>query len=461
MRKRGEPKVLTCTVRLVSQLFVALAMLAGNGCSAADRVPAFPGAEGFGAYTIGGRGGKVFLVTNLNDSGPGSLREACDAEGPRIVVFRVGGVIELKSRIRIENPFITIAGQTAPGDGICLKNHPFQITETHDVIVRYLRVRPGDEVPEEMDAIAVTGCEDVIIDHCSTSWSNDETLSVTRDPDRITVQWCMITESLNRSHHRKGAHGYGSLISGEQGGVTYHHNVYAHHNSRNPRPTADADEYGFILDFRNNIIYDWGSTAGYNHGECLQMNYVGNYLKSGPSTQDDEYGTAFKVGGAATRMFLADNYIHGFPDKNRDNWLMMRLPQDLTDAEVRSLNAPQPFAAGPIETDPVQTAYQRVLESAGATLPTRDAVDARTVEEIKTGRGKIIDSQAEVGGWPQYKGGPAPADTDKDGMPDEWEKKHGLDAADASDNNKDADLDGDTNIEEYLNGTDPRVAERA
>ncbi len=444
----------------VGQVVVALTVLVGNGCGAQEKVRAFPGAEGFGAYTVGGRGGKVFLVTNLNDSGPGSLREACEAEGPRIVVFRVGGIIELKSRVRIENPYITIAGQTAPGDGICLKNHPFQVSETHDVIVRYLRVRPGDEVPEEMDALAVAGCEDVIIDHCSTSWSNDETLSVTRDPDRITVQWCMIAESLNRSHHHKGAHGYGSLISGEDGGVTYHHNVYAHHNSRNPRPTGDADEYGFILDFRNNVIYDWGQTAGYNHGEYLQMNYVGNYLKSGPSTQDDERGIAFKVGGVFTRIFLDDNYIDGFPEKNRDNWLMMRPPRDFTEDEALVIRAPEPFPAGAVKTDPVEVAYQRVLENVGAVLPVRDAVDARIVEEIKTGGGKIIDSQAEVGSWPEYRGGPAPADGDEDGMPDAWEKKHGLNPADASDNSSDADSDGYTNIEEYLNGTDPRAADR-
>ncbi len=440
---------------LVAQIPGTLAVLLGCASAAPDSVRAFPGAEGFGAYTVGGRGGKVFLVSNLNDSGPGSFREACEAEGPRIVVFRVGGIIELESRIRIEDPYITIAGQTAPGDGICLKNRPFQITETHDAIVRYLRVRPGDAVPEEMDAIAVTGCENVIIDHCSTSWSNDETLSVTRDPDKITVQWCMIAESLNQSHHHKGAHGYGSLISGEDGGVTYHHNVYAHHKSRNPRPTADNDEYGFVLDFRNNIIYDWGETAGYNHGECLRMNYVGNYLKAGPSTQDDEYGTAFKVGGAASRIFLADNYIHGFPDSNRDNWLMMRLPRDLTWEAAQGIKAPEEFAVTSVTTDPVQVAYERLLENAGATLPTRDATDARVVEEIKTGGGKIIDSQSEVGGWPEYKGGPAPPDTDEDGMPDAWERQHGLDPGDASDNNRDADSDGYTNIEECINGTDP------
>jgi pectate lyase len=443
----------------VAQITGALAVLLGCAPAAPDGVRAFPGAEGFGAYTVGGRGGKVFLVNNLNDSGPGSFREACEAEGPRIVVFRVGGVIELESRIRIENPYITIAGQTAPGDGICLKNHPFQITETHDVIVRYLRVRPGDAVPEEMDAIAVTGCENVIIDHCSTSWSNDETLSVTRDPDNITVQWCMITESLNRSHHSKGAHGYGSLVSGEDGGVTYHHNIYAHHNSRNPRPTGDTDEYGFVLDFRNNLIYDWGSTAGYNHGECIEMNYVGNYLKAGPSTQDDEHGTAFKVGGAATRMFLADNYIHGFPEGDRDNWLMMRLPKDFTAEQTQGIKAPEEFAVTPVATDPVQVAYERLLENAGATLPRRDAVDARLVEEIKAGGGNIIDSQSEVGGWPEYRGGPAPADGDEDGMPDGWERQHGLDPGDASDNSKDADGDGYTNIEECINGTDPNAAD--
>ena len=198
-----------------------------------DRAPAFPGAEGFGKYTIGGRGGKVFEVTNLTDSGPGSLREACEAEGPRTVVFRLSGTIELKSELEIEHPFITIAGQTAPGDGICLKNYQFSF-DTQHLIVRYLRVRPGDEMREEQDALGGSG-DHIIIDHCSVSWGVDETLSINK-ASNLTVQWCMVTESLTKSLHKKGAHGYGGLWGGPGG--SFHHNILAHHSSRNPRPPA-------------------------------------------------------------------------------------------------------------------------------------------------------------------------------------------------------------------------------
>jgi pectate lyase len=440
---------------LSSQVVVLAIVLLGTASAEPNDMPAFPGAEGFGAFTPGGRGGKVFLVTNLNDSGPGSLRAACKAEGPRIVVFRVSGIIELQSKLSIKNPYITIAGQSAPGDGICLKNYPCYIA-THDVIVRHLRFRPGDVARKEMDSLTIVDGQNIIIDHCSASWGTDETLSVTRDSKNVTVQWCMISESLNESVHHKGAHGYGSLISGYDGGVTFHHNVYAHHNSRNPRPGGYEDKPGIILDFRNNLIYNWGSAAGYNGENRLRMNYVGNYLKPGPSTRESKREFAFNVGGPLTELFVADNYLEGFPEKNRDNWLMIRPPRELTEDAQGIIRASVPFPVAPVETEAPQVAYQRILESVGATLPTRDAVDARVIEEIRTGGGKIINSQAEVGGWPEYKQEQAPDDADLDGMPDEWERKYGLDPADALDNSKDKDSDGYTNIEEFLNGTDPR-----
>jgi pectate lyase len=450
---RKDSRLLRLWLPLLLSTLPLAAGLAGR-----ENVPAFPGAEGFGAFTPGGRGGKVLLVTNLNDSGPGSLRAACDAKGPRIVVFRVSGTIELKSDLGIRNPYITIAGQSAPGGGICLKNGPLGI-KTHDVIVRHLRCRPGDARRKEFDSISVADAQNVIIDHCSASWGIDETLSVTRDSKNVTVQWCMITESLNHSYHKKGRHGYGSLITGYDGGYTFHHNIYAHHASRNPRPGGEEGKPGIVLDFRNNLIYDWGFRAGYSGETRVRINYVGNYLKPGPSTERGARGFAFKAGGTQTEMFVSGNFLEGSPAKNRDNWLMIQLPEELKGDVTRLPRMARPFDFAPVHTDPAQLAYWKTLKYAGATLPARDAVDARIVREIKTGTGRIIDSQTDVGGWPQCASGPAPPDSDSDGMPDAWETRYGLNPADPSDNSKDNDSDGYTNIEEFLNSSNPLVAE--
>src|SRR3990172_5507517 len=252
--------------------------------SGTERTRAFPGAEGFGAFSQGGRGGRVLFVNNLNDDGAGSLREACRTKGPRIVVFRVGGIIELKSNLKITEPYITIAGQTAPGDGICLKNFTLWVKNTHDVVIRYIRSRPGDQMKVEQDAISIDTSKNVIIDHCSASWGTDETLSVTgKGCTNVTVQWCMITESLDNSVHHKGRHGYGSLFRLD-GNVSVHHNLYAHNSSRNPRPGTYGDvRRGGLLDFRNNVIYNWGVRAGYSAEDKITMNYIANYLKPGPS----------------------------------------------------------------------------------------------------------------------------------------------------------------------------------
>jgi pectate lyase len=430
----------------------------GLTVAAAERAPApaFPGAEGFGAKAVGGRGGKVLAVTTLEDYNPkreapipGSLRWAVDAPGPRIVVFRVAGVIELKASLAVTEPHLTIAGQTAPGDGICLTNYTFAV-RADEVIVRHLRFRLGDAAMKELDSLDVFSAKNVILDHCSASWSVDETLSVTGEGCRdVTVQWCFITESLDASAHHKGTHGYGSLIRAD-GGITFHHNLYAHHRTRCPRPGTYGQPPGLLLDFRNNVVYDWISPAGYTSKDPARLNYVGNYLKPGPSTRERVW--MFSVGGAATQMFAADNMLDNPRVAGRQDWDLIEHAQPVNRLE-------KPFEAATVTTDSATTALARILESAGASLPQRDAVDRRIVDEVREGTGRVINSPADVGGLPKYASSEPPADGDQDGMPDAWEKAHGLDPANAQDGPGDADGDGYTNVEEFLNGTDPQRPE--
>ncbi|MBI1785672.1 chitobiase/beta-hexosaminidase C-terminal domain-containing protein [Candidatus Sumerlaeota bacterium] len=435
-------------------VLLALAWTALPAPSHAARFPAFPGAEGFGAYTPGGRGGKVLLVTTIEDYKPGkekpipgSLREAVMAKFPRTILFRVSGNIRLKEDLKISEPFISIAGQTAPGDGICLRDYPLTI-KTHDVVLRYLRVRPGDTMKKEMDAISCDG-QNVIIDHCSASWGIDETLSVTSQSSDVTVQWCMITESLNDSYHKKGPHGYGSLINGA-GPITFHHNLYAFHRSRNPRP---GDVY---LDFRNNVIYGWLDRAGYCGDNVLRMNYVANYLKPGPQSKDREY--AFSPGGADVRIYIYANYFVRRVQGAIDGSLLIRpfeRKEDGIKIGAKDFLVATEYPSATVFTAMPEDAYLAVLKEGGATLPARDAVDSRVMKDVREGKGKIINSQNDVDGWPELKSADPPMDTDGDGMSDEWEKQYNLNPADASDNARDADNDGFTNIEEYINGTDP------
>ncbi|QEG37972.1 pectate lyase family protein [Bythopirellula goksoeyrii] len=413
----------------------------------ADEPPilAFPGAEGFGAHSQGGRGGRVLFVTNLNDSGPGSFREAVEAKGPRYILFRVAGVIPLEDELVCREPYSTIAGQSAPGDGVCLKNFNFTI-RAHDVIVQHLRFRPGDEPAAallakgrsfEPDAVTIGApSRDVILDHCSATWSTDECCTVSgAGIDNVTVQWCLIAESLNHGAHHKGDHGFGSLIRCN-GRVSYHHNLYAHHRTRSPRPGT----YGpgsILFDFRNNVIYD---SNGYSAEDPVRMNYVGNYIRK-PN------GPAFKVGGKSTQMYQQGNYQEESGTKNEDFWQLISSAKPENKRE-------EPFEVEPVSTQTAKDAYDAVLRAAGATLPERDAVDARIVEQVRAGTGELIDSQADVGGWPAYGAGELPADADNDGMPDEWETQHGLDPA-VDDHLGDPDGDGYPNLEEYLNGGEP------
>jgi pectate lyase len=413
---------------------------------------AFPGAEGFGRHSLGGRGGRTLFVTNLSDYNPkssakknapieGSLRWALAQSGPRTIVFRTSGVIHLVAPLKITEPRVTISGQTAPGDGICLADFGTQI-EADDVILRHLRFRPGDAVGKEMDALAVYQCRNVIIDHCSASWSIDETLSVTGEGcGDVTVQWCFITESLDQSVHAKGKHGYGSLIRTD-GGVTYHHNLYAHHRTRCPRPGTYGKPPGLLLDFRHNVIYDWISPAGYTSDDPARINYVGNYLKPGPSTT--ERGYMFNIGGPATQMFAADNLLDFPKVRELGDWAWVEHAEPVNKLAAALDTAPVAF-------EKPEAARDRVVAEAGATRPKRDAVDARIAEQFQSGGGRVINGPSEVGGLPTYATTEPPQDTDADGLPDAWETAHQLNPNDPTDAAADRNADGYTNLEEWLN----------
>ncbi len=442
-----------CLVALLAGLMTSLptSSTARRALTPALLIPAFPGAEGFGATTPGGRGGRVILVTNLDDAGPGSLRAACDAEGPRIVIFRVSGLISLASQIVVKNPYLTVAGQTAPGDGICLRNFTFNIA-THDVVVRYLRSRLGDLSGQEADSITLlSGAHDVVVDHCSATWSIDESLSLAGNVSNVTVQWCLIGNALNHSKHAKGDHGYGSL-SRANGPVTWHHNLWVHNNSRNPRL---GDNYGRppfpTFDVRNNVMYDYGEIcSGLTQG-VLKVNYVANYIRPGPSSKAK---TPIHVGGPSElRFYIQDNVFEGNTALTRDN--SQFFDPVVIDGKRQVETVAQPFAAPVVRTSSAMNAYVAVLAAVGASLPRRDSVDAQIINEVRNGKGSIIDSQTQVGGWPELKSATPPLDSDGDGMPDSWERRHGLNPRDASDGSADKDKDGYPNLEEYLNNTDP------
>ena len=432
----------------------------------ARRLPAFPGAEGFGAYTPGGRGGRIIEVTNLNTKGPGSLQWACNQKGPRIVVFRVSGVIN--GTVYFKEPFITIAGQTAPGDGICIRNGML-IVGAHDVIVRHLRARPGDNLfgaaPTDRDCIKLNGrIRNVIIDHCSASWGVDENVQVYGPHTNVTVQWCITSESLRESIHPKGPHGMGMLLGcASEARISVHHNLLAHNMGRNPLIAArrkGAPTY----DFRNNVIYKHRVASYAEIAGHPKVNFVGNTYRRGvepvkryrvcygihPWNVNDQYGPI--------AIYVRDNAWAGYPNGAKDPWEILapvgygteRLPK------VRGferLSAPNP--AAPVTTEPRAQAFENVLAYAGCTRPVRDVVDARIVAEVRAGTGRIIDSQEDVGGWPAYAGATPPADSDHDAMPDAWEKRYGFNPKDPTDGPKDRDGDGYTNVEEFLNQTDP------
>ncbi|MBL8229885.1 MAG: hypothetical protein JNL98_15460 [Bryobacterales bacterium] len=412
------------------------------------QVPAFPGAQGYGASTPGGRGGQVIAVTNLDDSGPGSFRAAVTARGPRIIIFRVSGTITLRSSINIREPFLTIAGQTAPGGGITLRGENLTVS-TNDVIVRFIRVRLGDEHLKENDAVSIaSGARNVIFDHVSASWSVDECFSPSGAIRDVTVQWCLISESLWHSIHNKGTHGYGSLLRAV-GGVSLHHNLWAHHNGRNPR---FGDNYGEgpwpTYDFRNNVIYNWGSYCSGVTDGTIRANYVGNYLKPGPNSSRRNPIYMGDEATPETRFHVASNIVEGRPELTADNSRLF----DRTERNGQRLYTlhDAPFETPHVDSTSPQEAYETVLRDAGAVLPRRDSVDERIIHEVRTGTGSLIDTQQQVGGWPELESAPPPLDSDNDGMPDYWERDYGLDPHDPSDGPKIRES-GYSNIEHYLN----------
>lgn len=441
-------------------------------------IPSFPGAEGGGMYSFGGRGGKVCVVKNLNDDGPGSFREALEAGGPRIVVFNVAGVIPLKSRIIIRAPYITIDGSSAPGDGVCIAGDTVEL-ETHDVVIRHMRFRRGATwVGDRNDSIGGNPIGNIMIDHVSASWGLDENMSMYRHmyspPDggkdlklptvNISIQHSIFSECLDTYEHS-----FGSTIGGYNS--TFHHNLWACNTGRNA-------SVGMIYDFTfaNNVVYNWRhrTVDGGDHRSYYTI--VNNYFRPGPATPADD-PIAHRILKPESRRsphfnadfgkaYVAGNIVHGNEKVTKDNWdggVQVDV-SDGFDADVvlPALRINKPYPHSFLHIEPAAAAYETVLANCGATRPKRDAVDARIVEMVRAGNvtypeGQgIITDVKQVGGYPSYAGQPY-VDGDDDGMPDAWEKAHGLNPADAADAASDLNGDGYTNIEDFLNGLDPRA----
>lgn len=442
---------------------------------------AFPGAEGGGMWATGGRGGKVLHVTSLDDTTKeGTLRWAVTQNYPRIIVFDVAGIIELKSTLNINRNDVTIAGQTAPGDGICLKNFRVAINASN-VIIRYIRCRMGDETKTEDDAMNIMSHDngqfkDIIIDHCSLSWSTDECASF-YGMNNFTLQWCIISESLRNSVHGKGAHGYGGIWGGEN--ATYHHNLLAHHDSRNPRIDHDyvSTQKG-PLSLVNNVIYNWGSNTCYggesanNQGLFKQYNIINNYYKPGPATSSkkiwflDPTTSCSNCSGLGTgkivpgHFYMTGNCMDGNSGMTSDNWTGTTASASV----ISTIRSDKPFSyeasQSSLSIHSAQDAFSAVADHAGASLK-RDSVDERVAAETREGKftyngsngskNGLIDTQSDVGGWPEYKG-EAANDSDADGMPDWFETQFGLNKTSASDATA-VSLDKNkryTNLEMYL-----------
>ncbi len=456
-------------------------------------IPAFPGAEGGGAFTPGGRGGNIFVVTSLEDSGKGTLREACEAVGARTIVFNVAGIIQLKKPISVRAPYITIAGQTAPGDGICVAGESL-LLDTHDIIIRHMRFRRGaTDVTRRDDALGGNVIGNVIIDHCSVSWGLDENISLYRHQFQaneksklekmpavnVTIQNTISSEGLDTYNHA-----FGSTIGGLNS--TFIRNLWANNISRNP----SIGMYG-SFNFVNNVLFNWWNRS-LDGGDYRSMfNIINNYFKPGPITPEDEpirYRILKPESGYMEpktfgRAYVSGNFVVGAPEVSANNWnggvQIENRSYEEAKAYLELIKQDKPFEMPHLTIMKTEDAYEFVLNNVGATLPKRDAVDVRVINYVRTGKidykdglentiGQafikrrlpadsykkgIITSPEQVGGYPVYKGKPY-KDSDGDGMPDTWEKANGLNPNDASDANKDINGDGYTNIEKYINGID-------
>ncbi|OIV40446.1 polysaccharide lyase [Flavobacterium johnsoniae] len=457
-------------------------------------IPAFPGAEGGGAFTQGGRGGKIFIVNSLEDSGKGTFREACEAVGARTIVFNVSGIIKLKKPISMRAPYVTIAGQTAPGDGICIAGETLEIN-THDVIIRHMRFRRGaTDVTRRDDALGGNVIGNVIIDHCSVSWGLDENISLYRHlfqvnkkavleklpACNITIQNTISAEGLDVYNHA-----FGSTIGGLNS--TFLRNLWADNISRN----ASIGMYG-DFNFVNNVLFNWWNRSLDGGDHRSLFNIINNYFKPGPITPTDQ-PIRYRILKPESRnmepktfgkAYVNGNYIVGSPEVTADNWNGGIQLEDLSLEDAKDdlayIKQTKPFSMPHITIMKAEEAYEFVLNNVGATLPKRDAVDERVIKQVRTGKIEvkdglenaigsefikrrlpadsykkgIITSPDQVGGYPDYKG-KAYKDSDNDGISDAWEKKYGLNPNDASDANKDLNNDGYTNIEKYFNGIDP------
>ena len=466
-------------IKTISSLFLVIFMIA-TSYSQLKELPAFPGAEGNGKYVTGGRGGKVIYVTNLNDdNNPGSLRYAINQSGQRIIMFKVSGTIKLTSRLNISKSDVTIAGQTAPGDGITLRDYPV-VVNTNNVIIRFLRFRMGDFTNQEADALGGTNKTRIIIDHCSMSWSTDECGSFYGNKE-FTLQWSILSESLKNSVHGKGAHGYGGIWGGE--GASFHHNLLSSHDSRNPRfcgsrysnrPAAE------LVDFRNNVIFNWGSNSAYA-GEGGRYNMINNYYKAGPATSktsriiepyaDD--GSNSQPAGTYGHFYITGNFMTKSAAVSNYNWLGVNLNSTFATyapgVTQDNIKSETEFPLEFVTTHSAEKAYEKIVEFCGASLE-RDSVDLRIIKDLVTGtvtfsnggngsKNGLIDTQSAVGGWPVLQSKDAPKDKDEDGMPDEWETANNLNP----ENSGDAQLksvDGIyPNVEVYINSLVHEIVE--
>ena len=433
---------------------------------------AFPTAEGFGKFTTGGRGGTILKVTNLNDDGPGSFRAAATKKYPRIIVFEVSGTIHLQTKLSILGN-VTIAGQTAPGEGICLADQSVSIGGDN-IIIRYLRIRLGDKYQNlgmvdksgDDDAFGGNRRKNIIIDHCSMSWSDDEVFSI-YGGDSTTVQWNLIAEPLNYSYHFETGdtdyekHGYGGIWGGKH--LSAHHNLFAHCVSRNPRfngaRLGASEEF---VDFSNNVIYNWQHNTVYG-GEEGKYNLTNNYYRPGPSTDASVKKrivnpTVNETQGLGV-FYVNGNFVDGNESVSKDNRLGIEFDKKITDLQKTNAFASKPFETVSINVQEPRAAYFSVLNHVGASYK-RDTLDVRIIQDVVQLRGRIIDVQGgfphgtvydkTIVAWPNLQSLAVLLDTDKDGMPDDWETKMGLNPNVADDNNFGLSKEY-TNIEMYLN----------